>query len=295
VDLFIQQCVNGLSLGAVYALFAMGFGLFFSTTSVLNFAHGMFATFACIAAYATMSATSLPFVVAAAVALIVVAAMAVAVDAVAFAPMRRRNAGLLGPLMTSVGVWIALLAVAEMTIGQDARPLSAAGFESWRFTLGGVSIRWLDVVSVIVCVAVAVSLHVLLRRSRLGLAIRAVGWSERSALVAGVSSRTILALIAVLSAVIAAIAGLLDGLLTGSISPQLGDELLIVGFAVTVVGGVGDVRGSVIAGFAIGLIEVLSVQYLGAQFRNAVTFGLLLVFLVLRPSGIFGRVEKVRA
>lgn len=295
MDLFLQLCVNGLSMGAVYALFALGFGLLFATTSVLNFAHGMFATFACIVAYATMQATGVPFIVAAVGAIAVAAAMGLALDAVAFAPLRRRNAGLLGPLMTSVGVWIALLAVAEMAIGQDARPLSAGGFESTRFALGGVSVRWLDVVAVASCAVIAVLLHLLLRRSRVGLAIRAVGWNERSALVAGVSSRRIFALIAVLSAVIAAIAGLLDGLLTGAISPQLGDELLIVGFAVAIVGGVGDIRGSVIAGFAIGLIEVLSVQYLGAEFRNAATFGLLLIFLVLRPSGIFGRAEKVRA
>jgi branched-chain amino acid transport system permease protein len=295
MELLIQQCVNGISLGAVYAIFALGFGLLFSTTGVLNFAQGTFATWGAIPAYFLGSVLGIPIPIALVVGIVVSALIGLGIETLAFAPIRNRGGGFLGPLVASVGVWIALLGLAEIAIGQDARPMDGGGLESIRFHLGGVVVRALDIIAVVLCLLIAAGLHVLMTRTRFGLATRAVTRSERSARVAGVDPRRVLRIIVSLSAAITAVAGLLDGLITGSLTPQLGDGLLIIGFAVTVVGGVGDLRGTLLAGFAVGLIEVLSAQYLGVGYRDAVTFGLLLVFLVIRPRGIFGRSEGVRA
>lgn len=293
--LLIQQSINGISLGAVYAIFAIGFGLLFSTTGILNFAHGMFATWACITTYFLTAFLETPLPVAIVAGLMVAGLLGVLIEVIAFAPLRARGGGILGPLVASVALWISLLALAEMAIGQDARRIDGGALESSRIVIGGVVIRVLDIVAVVLCFTIAIGLHLILTRSRVGLAIRAVSWSDRSARVAGLNAKWVFGLIVGLSAIITGVAGMLDGLLTGALAPQLGDELLIIGFAVAVVGGVGDLRGSVLAGLAIGLIEVLSAQYLGAAYRDAITFGLLLVFLVVRPNGIFGKLEAVRA
>jgi branched-chain amino acid transport system permease protein len=295
VDLFIQQCINGLSLGAVYAIFAIGFGLLFSTTGVLNFAQGLFATWACIVAYFLVEFVALPLPLAIIAGLIVAGLMGLGFEVAALTPLRNRGGGVLGPMVASIAIWIALLALAEMAIGQDARPMHGGVLESTRFTVGAITIRLLDIIAIVLAFAIAIALQLVMTRTRLGLAIRAVSWSERSARVAGIDAKWIFRLIIILSAVITAVAGMLDGFMTGSLTPQLGDGLLIIGFAAAVVGGVGDLRGSLIAGFAFGLLEVLSAQYIGASYRDAIVFGLLLVFLVVRPNGIFGRVQGVRA
>jgi branched-chain amino acid transport system permease protein len=295
MELFIQQCVNGIALGAVYAIFAIGFGLLFSITGVLNFAQGLFATWGCVVVYLLTETAGLPLSLAILVGLATAALLGLGLETVALAPLRDRGGGVLGPMVASVGIWIAFLALAEIVIGQDARPLRGGALESSRIVVGGVVVRLVDLLAVVLCFVTAVALHLVLTRTRLGLATRAVAWSERAARVAGVDAKWIFRLVVALSAVITAVAGLLDGFMTGSLTPQLGDELLIVGFAAAVVGGVGDLRGSVLAGLAFGLLEVLSAQYIGADFRDAVTYGLLLLFLVIRPHGIFGRLERVRA
>ena len=134
-----------------------------------------------------------------------------------------------------------------------------------------------------------------MERSRFGSSIRAVGFDADSAAISGVNPRVVIYVTAFLASAVAAIAGILSGLATNNVSFTLGEGLLLKGFAAVVVGGFGDVRGAMVGGLIIGVSEVLGAQYISNSFRDAITFGLLLLFLVLRPRGIFSELQYSRA
>jgi branched-chain amino acid transport system permease protein len=134
----------------------------------------------------------------------------------------------------------------------------------------------------------------LLRATRLGAAIRAVGWSRQAVEIVGVNPRATLCIAAIVAGALCGFAGVLLGELT-AISYTLGDNLLLAGFAAVVIGGVGDIRGAVVGGLLIGVVETLSALYISEAFQDAITFGLLLAFLLFRPRGLFGSREATRA
>lgn len=151
-----------------------------------------------------------------------------------------------------------------------------------------------QVISVITLVLVVTAIHVLLTHTRFGAAVRAVAVDPRSATIVGVNARRTLVTVAFLAAAIAGLAGILAALSDNNVSSSLGEALLLKGFAAVVVGGYGDIRGAALVGVAIGVLEVLSAQYISSGFRDAITFGVLLLVLVVRPQGLFGERRTVR-
>ncbi|MTD54967.1 branched-chain amino acid ABC transporter permease [Amycolatopsis pithecellobii] len=295
MNLFLQQLVNGLSTGALYALFAIGFGIIFANMGILNVAHGTFATWGVVAAYELVIHTGLPFVVAVPAAAIAAGAIGLLAETFAFRPLREKNAGLLGSIIVAVGVWIILLNLAEVVLGPDAVALPDGVFPTKAIAVAGLQIPPIYFVNVLTLAVVAIGLGLFLSRTRFGAAIRAVGFKPESAAIAGVNARLALGVTAVIAAGIAGVAGILTAATTNNVSFNVGEGLLLKGFAAVVIGGFGNLRGAVLGGLAIGIIEIMTVQYLSTTFREAIVFGLLLVFLVARPQGIFGEVKVSRA
>ncbi|RSN51809.1 branched-chain amino acid ABC transporter permease [Actinomadura sp. WAC 06369] len=293
--LFLQQLVNGISLGAVYALFAVGFGVVFSTMRILNLAQGVYATWGALFAYWTVTEAGLPFAVAVLAGAAAGAVTAVAVDQIAFQPLRSRGGDqLLGTIITSVALWIALREAASLATGAAPLGFPPGTVPDGLLHVGGVRVLMTQLLAIVCAVAVTAAIHLVLRRTRLGAAIRAVGHDRGAAMLGGVDPR-----VAILTA--AALAGAATGLAGvffaagQTFTFGLGDGLLLHGFAAVVIGGMGDVRGAAFGGFLIGVIQVLSAQYISASFQDAITFGLLLAVLVARPRGLFRTVELGRA
>jgi len=295
MDLFLAQLVNGVALGSIYGLFAMGFGLVFSTMGILNAAHGTYATWAAITALYAMEAAGLPFIAAVPVGVLAGGVLAVVVDQVAFQPLRSRGAGLLGTLITSIAFWIILDSLAGFATGQQALSFPPGRTPAALFRLGGISVSAIQVISIVCLVVCATGLHALIRHSRFGAAMRAVGWQQEAASLGGVNSRTVIVLTAALAGATSGLAGVLSGVATQNISFSLGEGLLLKGFAAVVVGGYDDVRGTAIAGILLGVAEVFCGQYLSSSYRDGITYALLLTFLLVRPRGLFGSVGFVRA
>ncbi|CAN5206522.1 branched-chain amino acid ABC transporter permease [soil metagenome] len=295
MDLFLQQAVNGLVVGSGYAIFAVGFGLLFTTLGVLNIAHGMYAAIGALGAWWVMSATGLPFWAALAGGVVVGGLLGVVIDRLAFEPLRRRRAGTLGTLITSIGAWMALGSIAENIAGFQVQRFPSEAVPTTFFDIGPIQISGLQIVQIAAALIVGFGMHVYLRRTKSGLAIRAVGFDQIAAALGGVNPRRVIVVVAVISAAVAALAGILIGANTSNVSRALGDGLLFKGFAAVVIGGMGDLRGAMVAGLAIGVGEVMVSQYISTDFRDAITFGLLLLLLVLRPQGIFAEAKTSRA
>jgi branched-chain amino acid transport system permease protein len=261
---------------------------------ILNLAQGVYATYGAMFTYFALDSFGLPFWLAAVVGVLAGGLVAVLVDQLAFEPLRRRGVSMLGAVIASIGMWIALREV--MSIATDATPV---GFPPGTVPRGQISVGPIDllktqVLAVVCAVVVITAVFLLLDRTNIGAAIRAVGHDKRSAQIAGINPQVMIIAAAMLSGAVTALAGIL---LAGgqSFNFNLGDALLLQGFAAVVIGGMGDVRGAALGGLLIGVVQTLSGSYISASYQDAITFGLVLVVLLWRPTGLLGTASFQRA
>ena len=282
-----QQLLNALFLGAVYALFAVGYTLVFGVLDILNLAHAAIYMIAAFTAY-SLAARGLPLPLAAAIAIAMAGAIGIALDRIAFAPLRRRNAGTLVPLISSIGVAIIIGAVARGIYGIDERHFAEGGLDATPIHLGPVTFTTVEAVLLATALSLMFGLSYVLRATALGRNIRAVAQDRVAAALLGVDlERTIGATFFIASALGGA-AGILTGLEYNAVSLDMGSQIELKGLAVIVLGGMGSITGTVIGGFAIGIVETLAVAYGLSAWRDALTFGVMFAILVARPAGIFG-------
>ncbi len=293
--LLLEQVVNGCAIGSLYGLFAIGFGLVFSTLGILNAAHGAYASFAAIAGYYAATALHLPFVGSLVVGVLAGAVLALVVDQIAFQPLRRHQSGMLGALITSIAFWMILDSLAGFATGQQSLSFPAGTYPAGVFMLGSLQLPAMQLIAVASLLIVTSAVHWLIAHSRMGAAMRAVGWNQAAAQISGVNPRLVILATASLAGATSGLAGVLGGISMNNVSFTLGEGMLLKGFAAVVVGGYEDVRGAALAGIGLGIAEVLSAQYISTSMRDAITYALLLGFLVLRPRGLFGRTSFVRA
>lgn len=295
MELFVEQLINGCALGSLYALFGLGFGIVFATLGILNAAHGTYASWAAIVALAAVERLNLPFVPALLAGVFGGGLLALLVDQVAFQPLRRRGGGMIGALITSIACWIILDSLAGTATGHQSLSFPRGSYPATMFHLGSIPLPAMQIITVVSMLAVTVSLHLLIHRSRFGAAMRAVGWNQTAASLGGVNPRHVVVITAFLAGATSGFAGVLGGISTQNVSFTLGEGLLLKGFAAVVVGGYDDVRGTAVAGVALGVLEVMTAQYLSSGLRDGITYALLLGFLLLRPRGLFGSAGFSRA
>lgn len=295
MQLFVEQLVNGVALGSLYALFGIGFGLVFSTLGILNAAHGTYASWAAIIGYYAVEWYGVPFPAAVLCGVFGGGIIAVLVDQLGFQPLRSRRAGMLGALITSIGFWIILDSLAGFATGQQSLAFPASAYPNAMVEIGSIRISQIQLIIICALVLCTVAIHLLIQRTRIGAALRAVGWNDLAAGLGGVNSRIVILLTAFLAGATSGLAGVLGGIATSNVSFTLGEGLMLKGFAAVVVGGFDDVRGTALAGIMLGIIEVFVAQYISTAFRDGVTYSLLLAFLIMRPRGLFGSASFVRA
>ena len=295
MSLFLQQLLNGLAVGSTYSLFAIGFSLVFASMGILNLAHGTFASWGAIVALLVTTSLGMPFWLALISGVVAAGFIGVVVDQLGFQPLRGRGSGSLGLIITSIGFWIILLELGLIVNGPNALSFPDSAVKSARFNIAGLSISGPQALSLCALVLVGVAMWVFMTRTRFGSAIRAVGYDRTASMLGGLEPRKVIIVTAFVAAAIAGLAGVLSGLATNNVSASLGEGMLLKGFAAVVVGGFGDIRGAIVGGLLIGVFEVLGAEYISSGLRDAITFGLLFLFLIVRPSGIFGEVRYERA
>jgi branched-chain amino acid transport system permease protein len=285
---FLQFVVAGLSSGAVYALVAMGFVAVFAVSGVINLAQGEFAAIGGLVALGGTDA-GLPLPVAMLVALVVVVAVAVLVQRLAIAPVRRMTT--LTSIILTLGVSTALKAVLLLVFGPQARGL--APLPGADLLVGGVSVRAQELWILGVTAVVAVAVTLFYDRTLLGKALRACAEQPVAARLVGISPKAA----ATVAFALAGLLGATAGVLASPIQLTAWDSGLLLGlkgFVAATLGGLVSVRGAVLGGLLLGVLESLVAGYVDSGYRDAVAFVLLIVVLVARPGGVFGRHAQAR-
>jgi len=283
-----QQALNGIFVGSIYALFAVGYTLVFGVLDILNLAHQAVFMLAAFAALALIHA-GLPLWAAMAAAIVFAGVLGLILERVAFRPLRGRADSNISGLISSLAMATVFEAIALQIFGPDTSRFPIGTFPDRIVRIAGAQASLLQLTIVGIAVVLMALLTLLLSRTRIGRQIRAVAESPRAARILGVDVDRVIALSFVISSALGGAAGVLFGLAFNSISPDVGRTVELKGLAVIILGGMGSITGAVAAGFAIGLVETFTVAYLGSSFRDAVSFAVLFIVLLVRPRGLFGQ------
>jgi branched-chain amino acid transport system permease protein len=284
-----QQLLNGLFLGAVYALFAVGYTLVFGVLDILNLAHAAIFTAAAFIAF-SLAAAGVPLPLAFLIAAAAAGIMGILLDRVAFAPLRARNAGTLVPLISSIGVAIVIGAILRGIYGVDERHFTTGGLATApAIHLGPVTFTTVELTIFFAAIVLMLVLSWGLRTTTLGRQIRAVGQDRIAAALLGVNLERTIAATFFIASSLGGAAGVLTALRYDSVTLDMGGPIELKGLAVIILGGMGSVTGAVIGGFILGAVETLAFVLGLSAWRDAILFGVMFVLLIARPTGLFGK------
>ncbi len=283
-----QQIVNGLFLGSIYALFALGYTLVFGVLDILNLAHQAVFMICAYVALVLVVHLHMPMFAALPVAVLAGGLLGIVVDRVAFKPLRGRSDSNIAGLISSIALATILEAAVLQVFGPDVERFPFGTVPTRSLKIGGAVVSELQIVIIAIALFMLLGLTWLLRRTRLGRRIRAVAESPKAARVLGVDVDRVIAASFFLSSALGAAAGVLFGLAFNNVAPDMGRSVELKGLAVIVLGGMGSMPGAALAGLALGLLEVFTVAWIGSSYRDAVAFGVLFLVLVLRPRGLLG-------
>jgi branched-chain amino acid transport system permease protein len=293
--MLVQQLVNAISLGGVYALFALGFTLIFGVLNVVNLAHGAIFMLGAYTALQAVVFFKLPLAFAMGAAIIVTGAAGWVLDRLIFAPLRARQAPHLAPMIATIGLAISLNSTVQGIFGAENLRFPVHGVAAAGLQFGGAQVTWLEIQIILLAVVLMAVLLWWLKHTRMGCALRALAESRKAAALLGIDVEGLFRLTSVIAALLGGVAGVLIALYTNAVYPQMGQPMLHKGIAVIILGGMGDIRGALLGGFFLGCAEVFSVAYIGSTMRDAVAFGLLFAILLIRPQGLFGKAAQRRA
>jgi neutral amino acid transport system permease protein len=285
-----QVGLNGLSLGAIYALGAVGLTLVYGILKLVNFAHGDFLTFGAYMAYLVNVTWGLPLVAAIFWALLMTAILGIVIERVMWRPMRARRAGLLQLLLMSIGLAFILRAFVQYVWGTDIRTLDVNVTETVNFL--GLTIGRTELIVIGIGFVVLLGIGLMLRMTLLGKQMRALSDDIDLAETTGIDTSRVILYTWIFAGALAGLAGVLSGAVT-NLRPELGFELLLPIFAAVVLGGIGDAFGALAGGIILGLVIEWSTLFFDARWKVTVGFVALIVVLIVRPQGIFGRARAI--
>ncbi|MEH2513853.1 branched-chain amino acid transport system permease protein [Nitrobacteraceae bacterium AZCC 1564] len=293
--MLLQQFVNGLSLGGVYAVFAIGFTLVFGVMNVLNLSHGAVFMWSAYVGLEVVRTLALPLPVAIIVAAIAAGLLGVLSEVIIFRPLQRRGAHRWMAMVGSLALARILIGLAQEVFGTQVVRYPDNGLASTVIEIFGARLQLLQIVAIVTALVMVIGLAAFLRLTNVGRAVRTVAFSETVACIVGVPVERIRLATFFVSGALAGGAGVLWSLLFQSVSPFMGDAILLKGLTVLILGGLGNVAGALVGGVLLGLVEVGSVVAVGSSYRDAVGFGLVLLILLTRPTGLFSTQETKRA
>ena len=292
---FLQQLMNGLSLGSIYALIALGYTMVYGVLRLINFAHGDVYMVGAYAGYflSRRLQAKEPSVTSALLVLfgsmLVCAVLGVIIERFAYRPLR--HASRLSLLVTAIGVSLLIEASWQVFVGPDPRFFQSLAPHR-DFLIGDVRITSERLTVILVSFLLMIALRYFILKTRTGKAMRAVSYNLDAAMLMGISTDRIIAATIALGSALAAAAGVLIAMQTPKVDPLMGVQSGLKAFVAAVLGGIGSIPGAVLGGMLLGVSEVMVTGYWSSTFRDAIAFGILILVLLLRPQGILGRVEK---
>ena len=285
--MIIQQVINGLSLGSVYALIAVGYSLVYSILLFSNFAHGGFLVIGGYICYFALRGAGMGIWAASFAALIGAGISAVIVERLAYKPIRERTPITLYMLIASMGMSIVIENIFVVTVGGRFRALPPVIPTQPVNFFGLATTSAFDLLSLVTAVVFLVGLQLFLSKTKWGLAIRAASYNLRTAGLMGVNVNRLISIVFFVAGLLAGVGGIFLSV-RYTLYPQLG-MITTKAFVAAVIGGLGSLPGAVVGSLILGLAEMLTAGFISSQFRDLVVFGLLIITLIVRPTGLFGK------
>ena len=285
---FVSYILNGISLGSVYAIIALGYTMVYGIAEMLNFAHGDIIMVGSYVAFIAINSMGLPVPVSILLSVVVCTVLGMVIERVAYKPLR--HASKLAVLITAIGASYFLQNVALLIFGANTKSFtSIVGNGSVQLAGGALSVTMVTIVTVIACVVIMIGLMAFMKYSKAGHAMLAVSEDDGAAQLMGINVNATIALTFAIGSGLAAIAGVLLCSAYPSLTPYTGSMPGIKAFVAAVFGGIGSIPGAFIGGILLGVIEILGKAYISSQLADAIVFAGLIVVLVVKPTGLLGK------
>lgn len=287
---FMQQMVNGLSLGAIYALIALGYTMVYGIILLINFAHGDIMMVGAYVGFFSITMLGSNVFAALLFAMLACAALGVLIEKIAYRPLR--NSIRIAALITAIGASLFLEYVTIFFLTPEQRVFPVEAFPMHQYQIMGLYISNKDIFIIVLAIVLMVLLQYIVKRTRAGKAMRAVSLDQEAAVLMGISVDKTISFTFALGSALAAAAGVLIGIYYGTINPLMGIIPGLKAFVAAVLGGIGIIPGAMVGGLLMGILETMVSGYGSSMYRDAVAFGVLILILLIKPTGIFGRNES---
>lgn len=283
----IQQLINGLHVGSIYALIALGYTMVYGIVKLINFAHGDILMMGAYFGLFSITVLNLPFGLALLIAMGLCAVLGMLIDVIAYKPLR--NAPRISALITALGVSLFLENFFRVMFGAEPRKMPEIPSLAGGLEFGTLKISYVTLLTVILSVVFMIGLQFVVKKTKVGKAMRAVSEDKEAARLMGVNVNKTISLTFALGSALGALGGMLYSVAYPQVEPYMGIMPGLKAFVAAVLGGIGIIPGAMLGGFVMGIIESISVGYISSSWSNAIVFGILILVLLFKPAGILGK------
>ncbi len=292
--MFLQQLINGLTIGGIYAMIAVGYTMVYGVIQLINFAHGEIYMLGAFFAVSFIAFLNLPFYVAFLLSMACCAVCGILLDVIAYRPLR--NSPRLAALITAIGMSIFLQNLAMIIWGSRPKPFPQgslpAYFEKSAVTFAGVNLSWFHLFIFGITICMMLGLHLTIQKTRWGKAMRAVAQNKTMAALAGINVNRVISYTFALAGAMGGAAGIMVSAYYNSLYPTMGYLAGVKAFAAAVLGGIGSVPGAMLGGVVLGVAEAMGAGYLSSLYRDGISYAVMIIVIVFVPAGLFGKVLK---
>lgn len=287
--MFIRQVINGIQAGSIYALVALGYTMVYGIVKLINFAHGdfiMVGAYVGLFSIPVLESMGLPLWLCILPAVLLCIILGVVTERVAYKPLRKSSR--ISALITAIGVSLFLENLFQLLFKADPRSVKQI-FNMGDITIGPIKIAGSTALTILISVVCMILLHIFVKKTKRGRAMRAVSENEAAAKLVGINTNTTISITFAIGSALAAVAAIMYCSAYPQIDPYMGSMLGLKAFVAAVLGGIGIVHGAMVGGFIIGIAECLTRAYISSELTDAVVFGILIIVLIVKPTGIFGK------
>lgn len=283
---FLQQLINGLHVGSIYALIALGYTMVYGIIKLINFAHGDIMMLGAFTAFMTLTTFQLPIGVVLLITMIFCAIAGMLIERIAYKPLR--NAPRISALITAIGVSFVLENLFLILFGASSKPFPYH-INLPPLSIGPLQITWITIITLLLSVGIMLMLDFFIKKTKIGKAMRAVSEDQDAAQLMGINTSTTISITFAIGSALGGVGGVLYSIAYPQIQPYMGVMPGLKAFIAAVLGGIGIMPGAMLGGFLMGIIESLTKGYISTLWSDAIVFGILILVLLIKPTGILGK------
>lgn len=286
----MEQIINGINAGSIYALIALGYTMVYGIVQLINFAHGDVLMMGAYFGLLSYTIWKIPFWIAIMVAMVICALLGVLIDKVAYKPLRQ--APRISALITALGVSMFLENIFRVIFGAEPRKMPTPDFLNHTIEIGSISISYVMILTVTLSVICMAALQWMVQSTKTGKAMRAISEDLEAAKLMGVNVDRVISITFAIGSALAALGGVLYSISYYQAEPYMGMMPGLKAFVAAVLGGIGILPGAMLGGFALGLVENIAKAWISSSWANAISFSILILILLIKPAGILGKAVK---